>query len=211
MVYQLERIERDVRVALDENGISAALTGEGDTDALTLDEIIRSKIEEGARIVESEAPTHLLDRGHNFGDAIYWRELESGYVLLPDDFMRLIAFRMSDWERTVYSAIGAGDAQYQRQSSRFKGVRGNCQKPVCAIVSRPEGLALEFYSCKSREAQVVEGVYLPYPRVDSDGGIEICERCYRGVVNMVAALVSTAIGEAERGSALAEMAKRSLV
>lgn len=210
MIYQITEIARDVRVALDQNNTSEQLLAVGDIDTLSLDEIIISKLEEAVRRVETAAPVYLLEEGHEFGDAIYRGTLGSGWILLPDDFMRLISFRMSDWERTVYTAISVDDPLYAKQSSRFKGIRGNVQKPVCAIVNRPEGKALEYYSCNSDDAYVAQALYLPYPHIDEDGGIDICERCYRGVVYMAASLVLTTYGEGEKASRLAELSKSFL-
>lgn len=207
MIYQVERIARDVRTALDQNNISDQLLKDEDIDTLSLEEIIRSKIEEGARRVELNAPTHFLEEGHHFGDSICRGEMGSGWILLPDDFMRLIAFRMSDWERTVYAAVSSDDPIYTRQSSRYPGIRGNIQKPVCAIVNRPEGKVLEFYSCKNENAQIDRATYLPYPTIDENDGIDICERCYRAVVYMTASLVLTAYGDAEKASLFTDLSK----
>ena len=128
-------------------------------------------------------------------------------MLLPDDFMRLIAFRMSDWERTCYNAISVDDPLYDLQSSRHKGVRGSVQKPVCAVVNRAEGKALEFYSCDSEEAYVKRATYLPYPKIDDEDGIDISERCYTAVVYTTAALVLTAYGANDRAEQLNALAK----
>ena len=173
MIYQIQDIERDVRIALDENDVSTQLVQMGDVDTLALNDIIRSKIVEAVRRVELAAPAHLLEEGHDFSSGIYWNGDGSGWVLLPDDFMRLIAFRMSDWERTVYEAISVDDPLYAKQSSRYKGIRGNVQKPVCAIVNRAEGKALEFYACKDNTAMIVRAGYLPYPSIDANDGIDI--------------------------------------
>lgn len=210
MVYRVENIVKDVRVALDENRISESLLKVEDFETLTLDEIIKSKIEESAQAIESVAPMALLDDTHNFADAIYWDEMESGWTFLPDDFMRLVSFRMSDWERTVHSAITPVDPLYDMQSSRYKGLRGTPQKPVCAIVMRPEGKVLEFYSCKSEDAYVAQATYIPYPEIDKDGGIDIPRRCYRAVVYSIAGAASAAIGAAEKATLLNETAKQML-
>lgn len=210
MIYKLAEIAREVRIAIDQNMTSEQLIATGDIETLSLEEIIRSKIVEAVRRVETAAPVHFLEEGHDFGDAVYWADLESGWVLLPDDFMRLIAFRMSDWERTVYAAISVDDPLYAKQSSRYKGIRGNVQKPVCAIVNRAEGKALEFYSCNSEEAYVSRASYLPYPHIDEDDGIDISEKCFTAVIYTVAALVLTTYGEAEKASALTELAKSIL-
>lgn len=210
MIYRIAEVARAVRIALDQNNVSEQLLNESDIDTLSLEEIIRSKIEEAARRVETAAPVHLLEEGHSFGEAVFWEKYESGWVLLPDDFMRLIAFKMSDWERTVYTAISADDPEYLKQSSRYKGIRGNVQKPVCAIVNRAEGKALEFYSCNSESAYVSRASYLPYPKVDEDGGIDISEKCYTAVVYMAAALTLLTYGEADKASAMTELSKTFL-
>ncbi|MBD5243662.1 MAG: hypothetical protein HDS60_06220 [Barnesiella sp.] len=210
MIYRITDIARDVRIAIDENKTSEQLIADEDIDTLSLNDIVRSKIVEAVRRVESMAPVHLLEEGHLFGDAIHWGTHESGWVLLPDDFMRLIAFRMSDWERTVYTAISVNDPLYAKQSSRYKGIRGNVQKPVCAIVNRAEGKALEFYSCNSKDAFVSRGSYIPYPRIDEDDGIDICEKCYTAVVYTIASLVLTTYGEADKSSVFTELAKSIL-
>lgn len=215
MIKQLTDILHDVRVALDENAISDALIKEGDIDTLTLDEIIKSKILDAVRRVEIDAPVYLLEGGHDFGDNVYWESSETkagqGWTLLPSDFMRLVVFEMSDWERPVYAAISAEDPEYEKQKSRFKGIRGNVQKPVCAITIRPEGRALEFYSCNDNTATVSKAVYIPYPEIDDDEGIDLCERCYTAIIYTAASLVLSTYGEAEKSAAMLEQAKNSLV
>lgn len=206
-MYNIETVSEDVRIAIDENKTSEQLLGDEDIDTLSLNEIIRSKIEEAVRRVETSAPTFLLEEGHTFGDSVFWEDNNSGWTLLPDDFMRLIAFRMSDWERTCYNAISVDDPIYDLQSSRYKGVRGNVQKPVCAVVNRAEGKALEFYSCNSEDAYVKRATYLPYPVIDDEDGIDISERCYTAVVYTTASLVLTAYGANDRAEQLTALAK----
>lgn len=210
MIYQIDRIIKDVRVCLDQNETNEALLTSGDIDTLSLDEIIKSKILEAVERVHLNAPSYLLEGGHNFGDAIYWRELESGWVLLPQDFMRLVVFEMDDWEQAVYQAISTDDPEYEKQRSRFKGIRGTAQRPVCVIAIRPEGRVLEFYSCKSTDATVSRAMYIPYPEIDEYGGVDISERCYKAVVYTVASLTLITLGEAERGNMLSEVAKTFL-
>lgn len=210
-IYSCEKIAKDVRIALDENMSSDSLTLLGDVDTLSLNDIIKSKIEDSVKRVHSSAPSYLLDGGNNFGDALYWQEHECGWVLLPEDFMRLVVFQMDDWSRAVYHAISEDEPLYLQQSSRYKGLRGTPQRPVCAIAIRPEGRVLEFFSCKTSEANVSRGVYLPYPHIDEHGGIDICERCYTAVVYTIAALVSITFGDTDKSNVLNELAKTSLI
>ena len=210
MIYQLDKIMQDVRICLDQNMTSDALLESGDIDTLALDDIIWSKILEAVQRVHMDAPNYLLEGGHNFGDAVYWRELESGWVLLPPDFMRLVVFEMDDWEQAVYQAVSTDDPEYKKQRSRFKGIRGTAQHPVCAIAIRPEGRVLEFYSCKSKDAQVSRAMYIPYPKIDEDNGVDICERCYNAVVYTAAGLTLLTCGEVEKGNAVSELAQTFL-
>lgn len=201
---------QDVRICIDQNMESDALIESGDIDTLALDEIIKSKILEAIQRVHMDAPNYLLEGGHNFGDAVYWRELESGWVLLPPDFMRLVVFEMDDWEQAVYQAISTDDPEYEKQRSRFKGIRGTAQRPVCAIAIRPEGRVLEFYSCKSKNAQVSRAMYIPYPKIDEDNGVDICERCYNAVVYTAAGLTLLTCRETEKGNSVSELAQTFL-
>lgn len=210
MVYNINDVMRDVRVCLDQNMTSEQMLQIEDVDTLSLDEIIKSKILDAVIRIYAVAPIHLLEEGYNFGDAVYWGDLESGWVLLPQDFMRLISFEMSDWEQPVFSAISSADPEYAMQRQRVKALRGTSQKPVCVISTRPEGRVLEFYSCKSKDAYVSRAQYLPYPKIDEDGGIDISERCYIAVVYAAAALVLITLGEFDKASKLSEISKTAL-
>ena len=213
MVYQIHRIKEDVRVCIDQNRSSVELVSDSDMDMLTLEDVIGSKILEAVERVECEAPYYLLEQGHNFdgaSEAIYWGDQESGLVLLPEDFMRLVVFCMSDWERPVYTPITPADPRYARQHCRVKALRGTAQRPVCAIAVRPEGKVLEFWSCKSTDAVISQAVYIPYPVVDEHGGVDISERCYDAVVYTCAALTMASCGEADKAKTMFEMAKTYL-
>lgn len=210
MIYNLEDIKEAVRVVLDENQVSDNMM---DMDTLSVDEIIRSKVEEAVNNVHLLAPIYMLEPGNSFADSIAWDEEVGkgpGWTILPNDFHRLIGFKMSDWERPVYSAILPNDPLYALQKSRFTGVRGNTQKPVCAIVMRPVGRALEFYSCnKGKDVSVDMAVYLPISKIKNEG-INICERCYKSVVYKVAGLVAVSMGIMDKAKTLFEISNELL-
>ena len=211
MIYQLTTLMREVRIVMDKNMTSTALRGLGDVDTLSVDDIIKSRIVDAARRVELQAPLHYLENGHNFGDNIYWEQGKDrtgcGWTLLPSDFMRLMVFQMSDWKRPVFQAISPTEEEYALQWSQFSGIRGNTEFPVCAISVRPEGKALEFFSCKDNTAEIVKAVYLPEPKIDSDEGIDICERCHDAIVYMIASLSFYVLGEKEQGDAMAQLSQ----
>lgn len=228
MVFQVNNIVRDVRICLEENAAISTddleLAEIEDSETLTLNQIIKSKIVEGVRRVHEKAPTHLIENAvpvtkgdtaldgdaKNFGSSIHWEDETSGYVMLPDDFMRLIMFKMSDWERTVYNAISVYDAKYDQQSSRYKGLRGTPEKPLCVIAFRPEGKVLEFYSTNDRTATVEMATYLPFPVIDSDDGIRISKRCYEAAIYIIAGLTAITYGDKEKASELIELSNSLL-
>lgn len=195
MIYQVKDMVRDVKVAIDMNSHSESLLKDEDLDTLSLDEIIMAKLCDAVRIVEMEAPPEMLENGHDFGEDYILYEDGSGMIKLPEDFMRLVAFRMSDWRRTVFEAISDRDPQYKLQSSKWKGIKGNPAKPVVAIVRRSEGKVLEFYSSTDPEADIAQATYVPYPQIDHNGGIDIAEECYRASVYRAATLALASVGD----------------
>lgn len=218
MIVQLENILRDVRVCIDQNMQSERLILDGDVDTLSLNDIIKSKVLDAVRMVEMTAPVYLLENGHTFVydsendmSSVYWGKDFTGWVLLPDNFMRLIAFEMDDWERPVVEAITPDDNEYKLQRSSIPGVRGNCQRPVCAICVRPEGKVLEFYSCKSEDATVSRAVYLPFPTIDENGGVDLSERCYRSIVYMCAGLALATIGKDNDSTNMMNLSKSIMI
>lgn len=202
MIYQVEKILQDVRVCLDRNKADDALLTDGDEETLLLDDIIRSKIVEAVDTVHATAPYWTLEQGHNFGDRIFWGKMESGYILLPDDFLRLVVFEMSDWEKPVYEAITVDNPRYAQCRSRIKAIRGTAQRPVCVIAVETFGRILEFYSCKSENATVERAVYVPLARIDDNDGVDISKLCYEAAVNQIAALTLQTMGETQQAQVL---------
>lgn len=205
MNYSVEDLVKAARVAMDRNNNSTPLVELGDIDTLTVDEIISSKVEDAARLVESGAAHELLDAGENFDASIEW-EGQPGYgagrINLPQDFMRLVTFRMSDWFMPVTEAITEYDPTYPMQSSPYAGVRGNPQRPVVAITHGTSGQVLEFYSCQGGPGvRVHVARYLPIPKV-RDGYIDLCPKLERAVVYRLASMTCAIIGASDLAALL---------
>lgn len=193
-------MKREIRIMLDQNMTSTPLLESGDIDTLSLEQIIESKIADAARIVETNAPSYLLDSGRSFGYTIDWASrvgYGAGSIHLPDDFMRLVTFQMSDWSRAVTIPITEDDPLYARQHSRYPGIRGNPQNPVVAITTQSLGLVLEFFSCSAgSDVYLKRARYIPIPRIE-DEGIEICEKLKSAVVAYAAYLTALSTQQSE--------------
>lgn len=200
MQYDINKIQEDVRIAINENRLGTELIEDADEETLSLNEIIHSKIEDAVQTVGSVAALYLVGEGNVFADTIVWFDEKGkggGYTILPPDFLRLITFQMSDWSYPVSTAISQDSPLYPLQKSRYPGVRGCPQRPVVAIVPRAIGLTLEFYSSTAGEnSYVTRARYLPIPKIEN-GIIEFCERLYKAVVLQCAALTSVTVGNTQ--------------
>lgn len=205
-----EELVGDVLVALDENGASEELRSEGDRDTLMLDGLVGSKLVEATRRIHMEAPYQMVEGGHNGGDSVVWDSDGSGRIVLPRDFLRLVVLQMSDWERPVYKLKRATDASYLRQGSRYKGIRGTSRRPEAYLVHDPEGLAIEFHASKTGGASVRHFSYLPEPRIDVDGYIDVCPLCRRAVVYLAGSFAAASLREWELMKNMAILAKEMI-
>lgn len=209
MQYKIEGVVSDVRVALDENEITKNLIE--DTDTLMLDDIIRQKLLDAIRSVSVSAPANLLYDAPalELEGSITWTDSEGvfdGTIKLPSDFLRLVVFKMDDWSVPVFNPISDSSALYYQQKSKWKGVRGNYQRPVVAVVHSDDGVGLEFFGSISAEAEVEKAKYIKEPSIAVDE-VEICQRLYDSVVYYTAGLTAMTQGEANLATQLFDISK----
>lgn len=197
--YTVDTLVKDVRIVLDRNATSAQLLSVGDMDTLTQDEIIKAKIVDAARIVEASAPLHLTGAGKSLaGSSVkYYPNGSMTYradIALPSDMMRLQTVNMAGWQRPA-TIITEHDTLYAMQSCKWGGVRGNDERPVAAIVTRPGGLHLELYSVSKLQQDLSGCSYIPYPTVGANNTIALCEKLKPAVVYMAAYLACVTLGD----------------
>ena len=211
--YKVNDIKSDVRLALDQNSTGGQLVELRDIDALMMESIIESKLLDAARIVESSAPTHLLGSGVKMENVdVDWNEyiVGAGSIKMPDDYMRLVIFKMGSWMRPVTSIISVADPLYALQKSRFAGVRGCPERPIVAMVPTEDDRTLEFYTSTSDEDSIELCQYLPMPKIVNEDGedkILLCEKLRSSIVYYTAYLVAISVGEAELAATLQNTAK----
>ena len=205
MDYSVDDIVRKAKIAIDQNVSSQELASLGDTDTLTLDEIIRSKVEDAARLVEEGAAHYLLDGGQNFGGAIERSGMPAGAgrIKLDSTFLRLVVFQMSDWVKAATDVITEDDPAYLLQRSRYAGIRGNSERPAVAIIHTTDGPVLEYYG--SSDTSIVKRfLYIPIPKIETKGTsspnddtIALCPKLYRAVVYRLASMTAAIIGASD--------------
>lgn len=187
MIYTVDKILRDVRIALGENFRRNELLVEEDRDTVELDEQIAARIEPAAQAVMAQAPLGLLGPGRALADTTIRRGSDgTAWIYLPKDFMRLVTLRLSGWATALHEVITPEHPAYAMQRSRFAGIRGNFRQPVAALVHRGASPALEIYGA-DKCAVIDDGRYVPYPRLDRHGGLEFPPPLYDELIALITA------------------------
>ena len=194
VAVKITNIITDVKLALDENE-SASNVLLADTDQLQMDALIRSKIIDAVRYIHQAAPISMVE-GMSPSPLPTPGQVTGGQdgsctVALPDDFMRLVIFQMSDWKRPVITPISDTDPLYAMQGSDYVGIRGGVKKPVAVLTTNIAGKKiLEAYSS---EGSVAKLVYLPIPVISGvapNETVSICTQLYQPVIYHCAGLVA---------------------
>ncbi len=209
----LSDIIREVKIILDENITESFI--EGDPDQLQLKDHIEARILDAVRHIHEAAGSEMLDDGlpiPTSGQSVLQINPDgTGYVRLPDDFMRLVIFKMTKWKRPVVEAISDTDPRYFPQKSRFSGIRGGVDKPVCALTTGNASKILEFYSLAPGEEDnsVEKARYLPLPVIESES-ILMCRKLVRPIYYQCAGLVALSLKD-QSSANLFEIAKSYLI
>lgn len=216
VAYNVSDLVSDIRVLLDLNEVDTQLVTAGDGDTLSIDALIESKLVEAARAIMSIAPVHLLPTASLASSTITWESGRTsnigGSIPLPASFMRLVAFKMSDWERPVHQAIGVASPIYEQQHSRYGGIRGNKERPVVAIVPANGALNLEFYSCASTSATIETALYCAYPYIKTEVvnnvttvTITLPSKLLPEIEQYAGGLVCRSLGDEQKAAALLQL------
>ena len=123
------------------------------------------------------------------------------FLVLPNDFMRLVTLQMSDWSRPIQTLVNEDSAEYRKQRNRF--LRGTNTKPIGALVHQ-NGIAMaELYSCTSNMATMMFGQYVPEPSAfsyNNDSYVNVCEPLKFPCLNQITANVLRGIGRTQEAA-----------
>lgn len=202
--YAVSEMVKDIKVILDRNQESSDLIPD-DTDTLSQGELIRSRIEDAARLVLSGAPPQMID-ADGLRQKPTWQYSNGAYVgkvKLQPSVMRILSVRASDWNRPG-KLITEHDGEYRMQTCRF-GVRGNPERPVAALVHTGGGRYIELYTSGTSNA-TADISYVKSPSI-VNGQIILPPLLLEAVKYMAASLVCTSLGDSGTASGLASVAK----
>ena len=126
-------------------------------------------------ILESP-PEHLADAGKRMEANPTIDESGTVTLELPEDFLRLLYVRMSDWVRGATELIPFSSPEAARHFSKWKGIRGTRECPAAIRGFTPEGKqCIKLYS-SGKDAFLETALYIPFPALDSDEILEVPER-----------------------------------
>lgn len=200
----VEELVEAVRVTLDENQVESEYLATG-TDNMELDEMIRAKLPDAARAIVEICPIELLNTDALVleTDSQVKHADRSGYIELPDNFLRLVSFKLSSWNRAVTSAALEGSTTDLMQRNSF--TRGTPFKPVCVFGHRADGKRILEYFTAGRDDRgkpvhdIERATYIPDPEVEheTEGDLLSIPHLLRtAVVNYCAGLVEISRGNA---------------
>lgn len=128
-------------------------------DESATDNIIESLLDESAIEILLKAPFHRLDITSATPSLMPdSTDKATGYIQAPDDFLRLVSFRMSDWQRPVTELAVKGDAISMRQYN--KHIRGKTAKPVGVLAKNDTGIIIEYFSTNKSPHSLSEFLYI---------------------------------------------------
>lgn len=175
MVIPVEHII-DTALLLAGESPRRCLYRQGDETDATLRRRLRASVLPAAARLLEEAPETVFDTWSFIDDeSLRVDETGKGSVALPHDFLRLLSFRMSDWQRSVTVPLTASHPLEARLASPWRGVAATTRSPVCMIRTVGSGRELWFAGCRSAAATMLYGLYIPSPAIDTEGCIDIPE------------------------------------
>lgn len=205
---QLSQIVKQVKIILNEN-IEMEQIFALDPDQLQLEELIGERIIDAVRFIHENGRREFISDGIELTGTPSTNQDGTGYIGLPENFLRLIVFQLTAWNMPVIEPISDADPKYLMQKSKFTGVRGGPSKPVCAITNGIGGKVLEFYSVPPGTTAIVKiARYLPIPEKEG-ATIKICPKLKTAIYYHCAGLVALTFKD-QVASSLFDIAKSYL-
>lgn len=140
---------------------------------------------------------------------VFEQSLFKYYIVLPDDFLRLVTLQLSDWKRPIETLCTEDSAEYRKQMNKY--LRGTPNKPFGALTHK-QGFPniAELFSSYTNQSELLFGLYVPIPNIKTDvysrDYIEICEPLEYPCLNKITADVLRSIGEVQKAAIYDQLA-----
>ncbi|MCM1110850.1 MAG: hypothetical protein NC336_06560 [Clostridium sp.] len=193
MIFEIERIIRDLRTFLNLNPRRAGPIAAADIETLTLDRRIALALPEAVRRVETAAPWQsLISDSPSFADPdpLFSGDDGETMILLPPDFMRLVELRLERWGRAVHDPADPDSGLVRLARSPGGSVVANGDSPIAFAGYGPGGKILILPGAGD-DGPVSMALYRREPRLGDDGTIEIAAPLYDTVVEQLAKNLTT--------------------
>lgn len=169
MNYRLTEIEERVYALLDENRDILVERVEYGDPGVALPTLIRMLLPDSARCVLLSASLDEISECVHMDSVPGLTRGVAGnlFFTAPDDFLRLVWLRMSDWSVGVRTPLATGSEEYAMRFSRRPGLSRPRRSPAVALRRQGDRASLEVFGSVPG-ARVVEFDYIAVPRIRSE-------------------------------------------
>ena len=177
------------------------------------DVIIKQCLESAANLLLVEAPADFLlpelvkasvgDVDQDYTSIQYKYTDGHGYLIVPDDFLRLFELRLRSWQQSLYELLPTQSQEAKMQATRWG--RGTPQKPRGFLTVRSGNRVLMYFTAgrySSHVSGTVENVYdhlvevfsyIPKARVEGEGDesklyVALADICRQNVIYRAAGI-----------------------
>lgn len=151
-----------VKTRIDEVSASGdVIVDVGVENTKPFDSIIDELLDESALEILLKAPFYRLPvyKATNLTAKKDTNDDRIGSITLPNDFIRLVSFKMKGWLQPVLSFALPGDAVAIKQSNKY--IRGGVAKPVAVLFKDDTSMYINYYSVASEsDHEVTEFNYI---------------------------------------------------
>lgn len=165
-----QEIITKVRAIMNEAGEEAKLSLLSE-DTVKLDEYIKSAIPDAVNIIIANSPVRCVNKKLGPTSGVVSGDNGREYIILPDDYVSLIAFKLSGWKRMVAVLYPITSEEYKIQSNEF--TRSGTHKPMCFLnYSKTGQRILEYYAIGTANPTVVD-TFVYEGKYESEEGIDL--------------------------------------
>lgn len=151
-----------VKTRIDEVSASGdVIVDVGVENTKPFDSIIDELLDESALEILLKAPFYRLPvyKATNLTAKKDTNDDRIGSIILPNDFIRLVSFKMKGWLQPVLSFALPGDAVAIKQSNKY--IRGGVAKPVAVLYKDDTSMYINYYSvAPASDHEVTEFNYI---------------------------------------------------